>query len=81
MAKQTTRAGPHRGSNSKALLLRLLRGLLHVGLELARCYRGFEIYGRLAFEMQNWHSDVLANEPDINSLGFVGPGIRAGAEF
>jgi len=49
-------------------------------VEFARQYRSLDLRARLAFEMQNWHSDVLAESADA-SLGIVGPGIRLGAEF
>jgi len=54
---------------------------LYAGLELARSLRGFNVHAQLAFEMQNWHSDVLAERADTDSISFVGPGLRLGAEF
>jgi hypothetical protein len=55
---------------------------LYAGLEVARCYNGLDLHARLAFEMQNWHSDVLAeSELDTDTIGIVGPGLRLGAEF
>jgi hypothetical protein len=55
---------------------------LYAGLELARCYRKLDLHARLAFEMQNWHSDVLAESDfDTDSIGILGPGLRLGAEF
>jgi hypothetical protein len=55
---------------------------LYAGLEFARCYRRLELQARLAFELQNWHSDVLAeSDLDTDTIGIVGPGIRLGAEF
>jgi len=53
---------------------------LYAGLEFARHYRNLQLRARLAFELQNWHSDVLA-ENDAGSIGIVGPGVRVGAEF
>jgi hypothetical protein len=55
---------------------------LYAGLEVARCYNGLDLHARLAFELQNWHSDVLAeSELDTDTIGVVGPGLRIGAEF
>ena len=42
----------------------------------ARCYSD----ARFAFEMQNWHSDALA-QSSTDSIGFIGPGVHVGAEF
>jgi hypothetical protein len=52
---------------------------LYAGVGFTRCCGGFDVNGRLVFEMQNWHSDVL-DEFD-GTLGFVGPGAHIGAEF
>ncbi len=56
---------------------------LYAGLELARCYRQLDLRCRLAFELQNWRSDVLAasDATNIESIGIVGPSLRIGAEF
>jgi hypothetical protein len=54
---------------------------LYAGIEFGHCFRNVDFHARLAFEMQNWHSDVLADSADTDSLGFIGPGIRIGAEF
>jgi hypothetical protein len=54
---------------------------LHAGIECARCYRKVDLHARLVFEMQNWHSDVLSESTDTDSIGFVGPGVHIGAEF
>lgn len=53
---------------------------LYAGVEYTCCYRELDLHARLAFEMQNWHSDVLADSVDT-SIGIVGPGLQFGAEF
>jgi hypothetical protein len=54
---------------------------LYGGVELARRFGAFDAHARLLFEMQNWKSDVLAEDSDIESIGFFGPGLELGAEF
>jgi hypothetical protein len=54
---------------------------LYAGVEFARCYRQLDLRARLAFEMQNWHSDVLSAQSNVDSFGILGPGIRIGAQF
>jgi hypothetical protein len=54
---------------------------LYAGIELARQCGFCLVRARLDFEMQNWHSDVLSSEADIDSIAFLGPGFQLGAEF
>ena len=54
---------------------------LYGGVELARRFRTLDIHVRLLFEMQNWQSDVLATDADVESIGLLGPGLQLGAEF
>jgi hypothetical protein len=54
---------------------------IYVGVEYATGHRGFNVRGRLAFEIQNWHSDVLAQEAGTDSIGFIGPGAHVGVAF
>ncbi|MCI0332730.1 MAG: hypothetical protein L0228_05865 [Planctomycetes bacterium] len=54
---------------------------LYAGLGYSRRLRSIDVNASLDFEMQNWHSDVLAEATDDGTVGFVGPGIRLGAEF
>jgi hypothetical protein len=54
---------------------------IYVGVEFAKRCGEFNFRGRLAFEIQNWHSDVLAQEAGTDSIGFIGPGIHVGATF
>jgi len=53
---------------------------LYVGLAVTRCCRGIDLNAAIDFEMQNWHSDVLSDATG-DSIGFIGPGVRIGAEF
>jgi hypothetical protein len=50
---------------------------LHSGIDYALCHGDIEFHGRLGFELQNWHSDALAQ----NSIGIIGPSFLIGAEF
>lgn len=54
---------------------------LYAGFGYGCCYRDMDLYSRLTFEVQNWHSDVLSQFAGGDSLGFLGPGIEFGAEF
>ena len=54
---------------------------LYVGAELARCCGRTTVRGRLLFDMQNWRSDALATEADVESIGFLGPALQLGADF
>ena len=51
------------------------------GLDVATSYRHIDLHARLGFEMQNWHSDALAQNAGADSIGFIGPGLQLGAEF
>jgi hypothetical protein len=54
---------------------------LYVGAEVARKCRNLTVRGRALFEMQNWRSDVLAEQAGIESIGFLGPAVQIGADF
>jgi hypothetical protein len=54
---------------------------IYVGIQYARRFRDYDLRARLAFEMQNWHSDALAQNAGTDSVGFLGPGIQVGATF
>jgi hypothetical protein len=54
---------------------------LYAGIECSRCYRSCNLHARLAWEMQNWHSDVISDATDIDTIALVGPGLQIGAEF
>ena len=54
---------------------------LYTGVEVARRCGNVNVGGRLLFEMQDWRSDALATDADIESIGFLGPALQIGAEF
>jgi hypothetical protein len=54
---------------------------LYAGLEHGYSYSHCDVYTRIAFEMQNWHSDFLGTVSATDSVGFVGPGVHLGASF
>ena len=54
---------------------------LYVGIEVAHRLQSATLRGRAVFEMQNWRSDVLAQNAGVESIGFVGPGLQIGADF
>jgi hypothetical protein len=54
---------------------------LHGGVEYIRSYGNYDVFGRVTFEVQNWHSDAAAQDAAVDSFGFVGPGIELGMMF
>jgi hypothetical protein len=54
---------------------------IYVGVQFNTSYRDCDLVARLAFEIQNWHSDVLAQESGTDSIGFIGPGVHIGAAY
>jgi hypothetical protein len=54
---------------------------LYAGIAYETCYRTLDLHAQLGFEMQNWHSDALAQFAGADSISFLGPGIEIGAEF
>lgn len=54
---------------------------IYAGLQYATRYRDCQLVARLAFEIQNWHSDALSQNAGADSLGFLGPGVHVGATF
>lgn len=54
---------------------------LYAGLAYERCCRKANVHFQLGFEMQNWHSDVLAQNARGDSLSFIGPGLEIGASY
>ena len=54
---------------------------LYAGVEVARAAATSTFSARVVFEMQNWHSDALADDAGIESIGFLGPALQLGAEF
>jgi hypothetical protein len=51
------------------------------GVEYLRAYGNVDLYMRLKYEMQNWHSDAIAQGSGTDSIGFLGPGIEFGMLF
>jgi hypothetical protein len=54
---------------------------LYGGVELARQLRAFDVHVRFLYEMQNWHSDALAQDGDLESIGVLGPAVQIGAVY
>jgi hypothetical protein len=55
---------------------------IYGGVEyLSQTSSGYTIFARLTFEIQNWHSDAMSQLSGTDSIGFVGPGVHAGATF
>jgi hypothetical protein len=54
---------------------------LYAGGEVARRCGAATVRGRLLFEMQNWRSDVLAQNAGVQSIGMLGPALQIGADF
>jgi hypothetical protein len=54
---------------------------LYVGVEYFCTYRDYDLYARLKYEIQNWHSDAIAQDAGTDSIGFLGPGIEIGMMF
>lgn len=54
---------------------------LYAGAEIARRLGHVDVHARAIFEIQNWRSDALAQEADIESISLLGPGLQIGAEF
>jgi hypothetical protein len=53
---------------------------IYGGVEYVQHYTGYDVFARLVFEVQNWHSDVAAQTAGA-SIGFVGPGVHIGMNF
>jgi hypothetical protein len=54
---------------------------LYAGFGYETRLRKFDLYTRLTFEIQNWHSDVLSQFAGGDSIGILGPGLEIGAAF
>jgi hypothetical protein len=54
---------------------------LYAGIEVAKKLQSITLRGRVVWEMQNWHSDVLAQNAGVESIGLFGPGLQIGADF
>jgi hypothetical protein len=54
---------------------------IYGGFEYFRVYRDYDLFARVIFEAQNWHSDAAAQDAGADSIGFVGPGLEIGMMF
>lgn len=54
---------------------------LYAGVEYMCVYGDHDLFARLLFEVQNWHSDAIAQDAGTDSFGFVGPGLQFGMMF
>jgi hypothetical protein len=54
---------------------------LYAGAEIARRCGNATIRGRALFEIQNWQSDVLGQDADVDSIGLLGPAAQIGVDF
>lgn len=54
---------------------------LYAGVEYGCCYCGYDLYTRLAWEMQVWDSAVIDSSGDMDLFGFVGPAWHVGVGF
>ncbi len=54
---------------------------LYAGGQFGRRFGNVDLHGRVVFEIQNWRSDVLAQDGAIESISFLGPALQIGAEF
>ena len=54
---------------------------IYGGVEYIQHYSGYDLFLRLVFEVQHWHSDVAAQTAGVDSIGFVGPGLHVGMNF
>jgi hypothetical protein len=54
---------------------------LYFGLQYESPNPNMNLHARLAYEMQNWRSDVLSQSVFAESITFMGPGLEIGVEF
>ena len=65
---------------------------LYAGIEYGYTFRGHDLFARATYEIQNWHSDVLAESGigngmapnsigSTDSIGFMGPGFHFGLRY
>jgi hypothetical protein len=54
---------------------------LYTGVEYFCTCGEFDLYARLKYEIQNWHSDAVAQDAGTDSIGFLGPGVECGITF
>jgi hypothetical protein len=51
------------------------------GFEYIQHYQGYDAFARIAFEVQNWQSDVASQTAGADSINFMGPGVHCGMIF
>jgi hypothetical protein len=51
------------------------------GFEHIHHYKGYDAFARIAFEVQNWHSDVASQTAGADSINFMGLGVHTGMIF
>ncbi len=51
------------------------------GFEYIQHYNGYDAFARIAFEVQNWQSDVASQTAGADSINFMGPGVHLGMIF
>jgi hypothetical protein len=51
------------------------------GFEYIQHYQGYDAFARIAFEVQNWQSDVASQTAGADSINFMGPGVHFGMIF
>jgi hypothetical protein len=54
---------------------------LYTGVEYYCTYGDYDLFARLKYEMQNWHSDAIAQGAGTDSIGFLGPAFEFGLMF
>jgi hypothetical protein len=48
------------------------------GFEYIQHHKGYDAFARIAFEVQNWQSDVASQTAGADSINFMGPGVHLG---
>jgi hypothetical protein len=51
------------------------------GFEYIQHNKGYDAFARIAFEVQNWQSDVASQTAGADSINFMGPGVHVGLIF
>jgi hypothetical protein len=51
------------------------------GFEYIQHSKGYDAFARIAFEVQNWHSDVAGQTAGADSINFMGLGVHTGMIF
>jgi hypothetical protein len=54
---------------------------LYSGVEYYCACGDYDLFARLKYEIQNWHSDALAQDAGTDSVGFLGPAFEFGMMF